>query len=246
MSLLDRFLGPKEDGKSEILEIITQAKSLMEKQFFDRAAMEFSKALNKDKDFASGLIMDLYQETQGSNPDAMIALGLNILQQFPDNVEMANLLGNTYRKKGDWNAAVKMYQRCLKQDPSHTNAAYNIAATIARADVYDGNAVSAIVEFEKLTGFVLPDNEQGEEKLNEIQKAASAYQNKEEETKAESLPSPIDLLKDAKGDGVEQEKADSDVASGKGKNAFCRNSFCAASGLATDGLPTDAADREVC
>ena len=152
MSFLDRFLSSKEDDKSEILKIFENAKNLLEKQFFDRAAVEFSKALSEDKEYASGLIMDLFQETQGSNPDAMIALGLNILQHYPDNVEMANLIGSTYRKKGDWNAAIKMYQRCLKNDPSHTNAAYNIAATIARADVYDGNAVSAIAEFEKLTG----------------------------------------------------------------------------------------------
>ena len=131
--------------------------------------MEFNKALSLDKEFASELIVDLYMEMQGSNPDAMIALGINILQHNPDNIEMANMLGNTYRKKGDFNAAKSMYQRCLKRDPYFKNASYNLAATLARAEVYDGTAVSAIAEFEGLNHYQLPDNSEGEEKLYAIQ-----------------------------------------------------------------------------
>mgnify|MGYP001325136546 CR=1 FL=1 len=97
MGVLDRFLSSKKDDKQEIWDLFDAGKSLMESQFYDRASVEFNKALTLDKDFASELIVDLYMEMQGSNPDAMIALGINILQHNPDNTEMANMLGNTYR-----------------------------------------------------------------------------------------------------------------------------------------------------
>ncbi|MEC8223145.1 MAG: tetratricopeptide repeat protein, partial [SAR324 cluster bacterium] len=117
MGVLDRFLSSKQDDKQEIWDLFDAGKNLMESHFYDRASVEFNKALSLDKEFASELIVDLYMEMQGSNPDAMIALGINILQHNPDNIEMANMLGNTYRKKGDYNAAKSMYQRCLKRDP---------------------------------------------------------------------------------------------------------------------------------
>jgi len=169
MGVLDRFLSSKQDDKQEIWDLFDAGKNLMESHFYDRASMEFNKALSLDKEFASELIVDLYMEMQGSNPDAMIALGINILQHNPDNIEMANMLGNTYRKKGDYNAAKSMYQRCLKRDPYFKNASYNLAATLARAEVYDGTAVSAIAEFESLNHYQLPDNSDGEEKLYAIQ-----------------------------------------------------------------------------
>ena len=169
MGVLDRFLSSKQDDKQEIWDLFDAGKNLMESHFYDRASVEFNKALSLDKDFASELIVDLYMEMQGLNPDAMIALGINILQHNPDNIEMANMLGNTYRKKGDYNAAKSMYQRCLKRDPYFKNASYNLAATLARAEVYDGTAVSAIAEFESLNHYQLPDNSDGEEKLYAIQ-----------------------------------------------------------------------------
>ena len=169
MGVLDRFLSSKQDDKQEIWDLFDAGKNLMESHFYDRASVEFNKALSLDKEFASELILDLYMEMQGSNPDAMIALGINILQHNPDNIEMANMLGNTYRKKGDYNAAKSMYQRCLKRDPYFKNASYNLAATLARAEVYDGTAVSAITDFETLNHYQLPDNSEGEEKLYAIQ-----------------------------------------------------------------------------
>ena len=169
MGVLDRFLSSKQDDKQEIWDLFDAGKNLMESHFYDRASVEFNKALSLDKEFASELIVDLYMEMQGSNPDAMIALGINILQHNPDNIEMANMLGNTYRKKSDYNAAKSMYQRCLKRDPYFKNASYNLAATLARAEVYDGTAVSAIAEFESLNHYQLPDNSEGEEKLYAIQ-----------------------------------------------------------------------------
>ena len=210
MGVLDRFLSSKQDDKQEIWDLFDAGKNLMESHFYDRASVEFNKALSLDKEFASELIVDLYMEMQGSNPDAMIALGINILQHNPDNIEMANMLGNTYRKKGDYNAAKSMYQRCLKRDPYFKNASYNLAATLARAEVYDGTAVSAIAEFESLNHYQLPDNSDGEEKLYAIQ--GEVIRNEEilaeGETAGVKYESLMDILEDhLDGEKVEEAQA---------------------------------------
>ncbi len=211
MGVLDRFLSSKQDDKQEIWDLFDAGKNLMESHFYDRASVEFNKALSLDKDFASELIVDLYMEMQGSNPDAMIALGINILQHNPDNIEMANMLGNTYRKKGDYNAAKSMYQRCLKRDPYFKNASYNLAATLARAEVYDGTAVSAIAEFESLNHYQLPDNSDGEEKLYAIQ--GEVIRNEEISAEGETAGVKDESLMDFLEDHLDGEKVEEPQAS---------------------------------
>ena len=206
MGVLDRFLSSKQDDKQEIWDLFDAGKNLMESHFYDRASVEFNKALSLDKEFASELIVDLYMEMQGSNPDAMIALGINILQHNPDNIEMANMLGNTYRKKGDYNAAKSMYQRCLKRDPYFKNAGYNLAATLARAEVYDGTAVSAIAEFESLNHYQLPDNSEGEEKLYAIQ--GEVIRNEEISAEGETAGVKDESLMDFLEDHLDGEKVE--------------------------------------
>ena len=67
MNILDRFLGSSEDDrKKEIIEIFERGKNLMQSQFFDRAAVEFSKALMEDKEIASGMINELYRKCKGA------------------------------------------------------------------------------------------------------------------------------------------------------------------------------------
>ncbi|MEC7215001.1 MAG: tetratricopeptide repeat protein [SAR324 cluster bacterium] len=206
MGVLDRFLSSKQDDKQEIWDLFDAGKNLMESHFYDRASVEFNKALSLDKEFASELIVDLYMEMQGSNPDAMIALGINILQHNPDNIEMANMLGNTYRKKGDYNAAKSMYQRCLKRDPYFKNASYNLAATLARAEVYDGTAVSAIADFESLNHYQLPDNSDGEEKLYAIQ--GEVIRNEEISAEGETAGVKDESLMDFLEDHLDGEKVE--------------------------------------
>ena len=206
MGVLDRFLSSKQDDKQEIWDLFDAGKNLMESHFYDRASVEFNKALSLDKEFASELIIDLYMEMQGSNPDAMIALGINILQHNPDNIEMANMLGNTYRKKGDYNAAKSMYQRCLKRYPYFKNASYNLAATLARAEVYDGTAVSAIAEFESLNHYQLPDNSEGEEKLYAIQ--GEVIRNEEISAEGETAGVTDESLMDFLEDHLDGEKVE--------------------------------------
>jgi len=159
-----------EDSHKEVNAILARGKSLLEKNFYEWATVEFNKALVLNPKLAAKTVTKLFQEMQGSgNPDGTISLGTIVLKMDPKNVDLANQLGNTYRKKQDWNHAKNMYLHCLKYDPDYKNAVYNLAATTAKVEVADGMAISAIDEFEKMTDFVLPDIEDGMGKLVEMQ-----------------------------------------------------------------------------
>ena len=160
-----------EDPDKQIYEILERGKSLLEKNFFDWAAVEFNKAMELNPELATETVTKLFQEIQGGgNPDAIISLGINILQADPENIELANLIGNAYRKKHDWKRSENMYQHCLKHDPENKYAVYNLAAAMAKVEVQDGMAISAIKEFEKMSDFVLPDIKADIENLINMQK----------------------------------------------------------------------------
>jgi len=159
-----------EDSHKDVNAILARGKSLLEKNFYEWATVEFNKALALNPKLAAETVTKLFQEMQGSgNPDGTISLGTIVLKMDPKNADLANQLGNTYRKKQDWNHAKNMYLHCLKYDPDYKNAVYNLAATKAKVEVADGMAISAIDEFEKMTDFVLPDIEDGMGKLVEMQ-----------------------------------------------------------------------------
>ena len=169
MKILKKFFAA-EDSHKEVNAILARGKSLLEKNFYEWATVEFNKALALNPKLAAETVTKLFQEMQGSgNPDGTISLGTIVLKMDPKNVDLANQLGNTYRKKQDWNHAKNMYLHCLKYDPDYKNAVYNLAATTAKVEVADGMAISAIDEFEKMTDFVLPDIEDGMGKLVEMQ-----------------------------------------------------------------------------
>ena len=175
-----------KDPNKEVNSILERGKSLLEKNFYDWAAVEFNKAMELNPKLAADTVTKLFQEMQGGgNFDGIISLGINVLKMDPTNTELANLLGNNYRKKQDWKRANNMYKLCLKHDPDFTNAIYNQAATIAKIKIADGNAVSAIGEFEKMTDFVLPDINEGMEKLKDMQQLFAVVMDEESDEQAD-------------------------------------------------------------
>ena len=188
MKVLKKLFVSEEPDK-QIYEILERGKSLLEKNFFDWAAVEFNKAMELNPELATETVTKLFQEMQGGgNPDAIISLGINILQTDPENIELANLIGNAYRKKHDWKRAENMYQHCLKHDAENKYAIYNLAAAMARVEVQDGMAVSAINEFEKMSDFVLPDIKEGIENLIDMhQHFAEEKDETDQEQKSEEI-----------------------------------------------------------
>ena len=202
-----------EDSHKDVNAILARGKSLLEKNFYEWATVEFNKALALNPKLAAETVTKLFQEMQGSgNPDGTISLGTIVLKMDPKNVDLANQLGNTYRKKQDWNHAKNMYLHCLKYDPDYKNAVYNLAATTAKVEVADGMAISAIDEFEKMTDFVLPDIEDGMGKLVEMQTnfAVDSVEVNQVQSPDEKNETKVMPEKEEKEDDNEKVKVDTD------------------------------------
>ena len=203
-----------EDSHKEVNAILARGKSLLEKNFYEWATVEFNKALVLNPKLAAETVTKLFQEMQGSgNPDGTISLGTIVLKMDPKNVDLANQLGNTYRKKQDWNHAKNMYLHCLKYHPDYKNAVYNLAATTAKVEVADGMAISAIDEFENMKDFVLPDIEEGMGILVEMQTnfAVDTVEVNQEQSPDEKNETKVMPEKEAKEDNNIKIKTDTDT-----------------------------------
>jgi len=213
MEILKKIFGP-EDSHKDVNAILARGKSLLEKNFYEWATVEFNKALALNPKLAAETVTKLFQEMQGSgNPDGTISLGTIALKMDPKNVDLANQLGNTYRKKQDWNHAKNMYLHCLKYDPDYKNAVYNLAATTAKVEVADGMAISAIDEFENMKDFVLPDIEEGMGILVEMQTnfAVDTVEVNQEQSPDENNETKVMPEKGAKEDNNIKIKTDTDT-----------------------------------
>ncbi len=219
MKILEKIFST-DDPKKELNSILERGKSLLEKNFYDWAAVEFNKALELDPKLAAETVTKLFQEMQGGgNPDGIISLGVNVLKTDPKNVELANLLGNTYRKKHNWNQAKNMYKLCLKHDPDFKNAIYNLAATNAKIEIADGNAVSAIAEFEKMTDFVLPDIQEGLENLVKMQQHFTLDADEESEQQTEDVKEGNEIKEGTKVSADKNVKEDTNTGEKADKKA---------------------------
>ena len=213
MEILKKIFGP-EDSHKDVNAILARGKSLLEKNFYEWATVEFNKALALNPKLAAETVTKLFQEMQGSgNPDGTISLGTIVLKMDPKNVDLANQLGNTYRKKQDWNHAKNMYLHCLKYHPDYKNAVYNLAATTAKVEVADGMAISAIDEFENMKDFVLPDIEEGMGILVEMQTnfAVDTVEVNQEQSPDEKNKTKVMPEKGAKEDNNIKIKTDTDT-----------------------------------
>ena len=213
MKILKNIFGP-EDSHKDVNAILARGKSLLEKNFYEWATVEFNKALALNPKLAAETVTKLFQEMQGSgNPDGTISLGTIALKMDPKNVDLANQLGNTYRKKQDWNHAKNMYLHCLKYHPDYKNAVYNLAATTAKVEVADGMAISAIDEFENMKDFVLPDIEEGMGILVEMQTnfAVDTVEVNQEQSPDEKNETKVMPEKEAKEDNNIKIKTDTDT-----------------------------------
>ncbi|MBF0287163.1 MAG: tetratricopeptide repeat protein [SAR324 cluster bacterium] len=160
-----------ESNEELIDKYLADAEKLMSSKLYERSMIEFSKALELNEVAVGRTLEGIYQRCMAEgNYAGLIAVGSNLLLKKPSNTEMAILLGNAYRRIEDFTQAEKLYEHCIQYDPDHQIAAYSIAATMARSDLYDNSIISAISEFESMTEYKLPDNEHGEQRLEDIQR----------------------------------------------------------------------------
>lgn len=87
-----------------------------------------------------------------------------ILQENPDTINVYNTLGVLYRKKGDYEAALKQYEKALKIHPDQPKVYYNVG----RLHVDLKNLPQAKVNFEKAIALD-PDFKEAREAMHAIE-----------------------------------------------------------------------------
>ena len=171
MSLLDTLGLSTNNSEEQLHHALEEGVHLLEHHFYDRAMVEFNQALALSHEEALASIKELFEDPQFANDvEALKSLGSNLLAKNPDDLDLANQLGNAERRQGNWQSAKRFYLHCLRHNPNVQFPAYNLAATIARTDYVDGAAVSALQPFEQAPGFILPDLEPLLPPLEELQK----------------------------------------------------------------------------
>ena len=190
MSLLDTLGLSTNNSEEQLHHALEEGVHLLEHHFYDRAMVEFNQALALSHEEALASIKELFEDPQFANDvEALRSLGSNLLAKNPDDLDLANQLGNAERRQGNWQSAKRFYLHCLQHNPNVQFPAYNLAATIARTDHVDGAAVSALQPFEQAPGFILPDLEPLLPPLEELQKQVLE---KEEAAAAEANHSALE------------------------------------------------------
>ena len=148
----------KEGGtKDESYQVhLKKAKQLLDSRFYDRASVEYNKALQINAQKSIPIVKRQFEDAESAGGLDLLSLGQSLLVSFPNNPELANFLGNLCRRHSQPRKAENYYKHALKVNPDYEWASYNLAATLAHSYQYDDNAKLSISFFEVRTSFVLP------------------------------------------------------------------------------------------
>jgi tetratricopeptide (TPR) repeat protein len=157
-------------------------------KFFNKAMIEFDKAMELDKKMVyPRLVKELDNVVNSGQTEAALAIGLNLLKVNHEDYKLANKLGNFAREIGDFRQASDLYKTALRVNKNYETAFYNLAATMAKVPIYDEAVKNTISIFDKYKGYIFPEY-LGDPNILE-------YMSKEIPTKkAERLRSEIETL----------------------------------------------------
>lgn len=116
------------------------------------------KAIQYDKAYTLACLeKSFHQYFKEETYDRAACLGYVLLQHCPKNFRLANKIGNCERKMGHHKEANAMYRHALKINKSFDWAIHNMAASMAKVGVYDGNIASLIKTYIKFDSLLMPD-----------------------------------------------------------------------------------------
>lgn len=167
--MLDSFLNKKSEKGGGIEGHLQKGLEYVEGKFYKKALMEFRKAMDADRETVyPRLVEELDSFARGGNFEGALAVGLNLLNDNPKDYELANNLGNYARELQDYKQANNLYKHALKIKKNFQEALFNLAASMARVDKYDDQAVSAYRNFDGTADYILPDYLGGPDILEQL------------------------------------------------------------------------------
>ena len=180
--------GSDEKIQGKIEQHYAKGLQLLKGKFFNRAMIEFQNAMELDpKAIYLRLKEEFDKVSKEGSLEAALAIGLNLLKERHSDYELANKMGNFARKIKDYNQAETHYRAALKVKKDFTPAFYNLAATLAKVDLFDNDVKLSIKMFEKMDHFILPDYQGNEEVIQHFMESLEEKAELFRDKKIESL-----------------------------------------------------------
>src|SRR3989339_2128844 len=150
----DLFKSAEEKAKAEAAQHFDLGMKHLEGKFFNRAMMEFKKAMDlAHEEVYPRLMQELDNTSNSGQLEAALAIGLNLLKENQQDYELANKLGNFAREMENFNQAESLYKMALRVNKNFEKAFYNLAACAARIPIYDDQVKSSISIFDKVDDY---------------------------------------------------------------------------------------------
>ena len=175
--MLKTLLQSREEKlRLKIEKHINEGLNHLSNKLFNGAMIEFDKAMSCDGEAVYVRLVDELSKTAGSGQlESALAIGLNLINKNPEDFELVNKLGNYAREIKDYRQANNLYKTALKINPNCKIAFYNLAASSAKADIYDEAIISALSQFDNVSGHILPEYLENQNIIEELtEKAAKA------------------------------------------------------------------------
>lgn len=166
--MLKGLLKSSEDKiKEKVEEHLAEGLKLLGDKFYNRAMMEFDKAMELNPDEVYPRVKKELDEAAATGQlEAALSLGMNLIKSNNQDFELANKLGNYARELKNYTQAESLYKLALKVKKDYMPAFYNLAASMARVEKYDDAVQSSLSSFDAIDDYIYPDY-QGADKLIE-------------------------------------------------------------------------------
>ena len=136
----------------------TKAKALWERAFkhfeerlFNRAISDFQAALHLNPGYSKDAYELMQSLSNQGQDEQAVSLGTALVEINPDDHELLNRLGNSLRRRGDFNRAKNVYTQALRVKPNFAFARYNLAACSFGVTAADADLLKQTQAVESLT-----------------------------------------------------------------------------------------------
>jgi len=167
---------------------ITNGLQLIKSKLYKRASVEFQNALDLNEDVAMGMLDEEFSALENqSDPQAMLAMGLVLLQKRIEDFALANTLGNYARRMEEYKQANDLYRKSLRIKKSYIKAFYNLAASMGRVNKYDFDIKASIEKYIKSDEFILPEYQNNPKIIEEIAEDLHSKKKTEKENRIKKM-----------------------------------------------------------